>query len=323
MKNTTQNAVVAGDGVSDARIAQADAAVAELATLEAEQAASAKALAQQLGYEGVMTVGVLEDGIRFYQRKTVEACLELGKRLLLLKELSNHGEFIGRVELLGFSRRSAHRFMQAAAQTAKCANLAHLSRQVKSASAFLELVTQDDEVLEDLKNLDDIDRMSASQLRAKMREIKAEQEADKQLLDKKNERIGELEQEAERAKAKSKLATPDEEYEELLLMAAEGTSGELNRVATVWRQVFNGLQAHDSQHGTDSRAIIGGYVQRMQQLCLELREQYHLQALNSEGKPAWQTADLSKLPDPRPDWMKKQQAEHAAAQAEAQSDGKA
>lgn len=130
----------------------------------------ASAMAQELGYQGALTVGTLEDEIRFYQRRTVEAILETGKRLLLLKEITPHGEFTQRVELLGFSDRTARRFMQAAAKTAKSANLAVLAGQVKSSSAFLELVTHDDDVLENLQDLDDIDRMSASELRAALRQ---------------------------------------------------------------------------------------------------------------------------------------------------------
>lgn len=134
---------------------------------------AARKLAIQIGYDGALTVGALEDEIRFYQRRTVEACLELGKRLLVMKELTPHGEFIQRIELLGFTDRTANRFMQAAAKTSKSANLANLSGQVKSMSAFLELVTYDDDVLENLAELDNIDRMSASQLRAYARELEA------------------------------------------------------------------------------------------------------------------------------------------------------
>lgn len=152
---------------------------------------NAAALAEQLGYEGALTVGTLEDEIRFYQRRTVEAILETGKRLLLLKEITPHGEFTQRVELLGFSDRTARRFMQAAAKTAKSANLAVLASQVKSSSAFLELVTHDDDVLENLQDMDDIDRLSASELRERLRQAeqdvkfaaekraKAEERADK------------------------------------------------------------------------------------------------------------------------------------------------
>lgn len=137
-----------------------------LAVIEAEAAT----LAQELGYQGALTVGTLEDEIRFYQRRTVEAILETGKRLMLLKKITPHGEFTQRLELLGFSERTAQRFMQAAAKTAKSAKLAVLQYEIKSASAFLELVTHDDDVLENLQDMDDIDRLSASQLRERLRQ---------------------------------------------------------------------------------------------------------------------------------------------------------
>lgn len=153
---------------------------------------NATALAQQLGYDGDLSVGALEDGIRFYQRRTVEALLEVGKRMVILRGLCQFGtEFDQRVELLGFSRRTAYRFMQAAAKTAKSSKLELLSAQVKNASAFLELVTHDDDVLENLQEMDDIDRLSASQLRERLRQSeqdvkfaqekrqKAEERADK------------------------------------------------------------------------------------------------------------------------------------------------
>jgi hypothetical protein len=65
--------------------------------------------------------------------------LETGKRLNVLKELTLHGEFQKRVEMLGFSGPTACRFMQVASKTAKSLNLSVLSTQVKNVSAFLEL----------------------------------------------------------------------------------------------------------------------------------------------------------------------------------------
>ncbi|WP_312566169.1 hypothetical protein [Comamonas sp.] len=144
-----------------------------LALLEQETETKVRAIALQVGYEGALTVGALEDGIRFYQRRTVESILETGKRLLLLRELSQNGtEFDQRAELLGFARSTAYRFMKAASKAASSAPLSALVTQVKSASAFLELVTHDDDTLESLKDMDDIDRMSASELRATLRQAK-------------------------------------------------------------------------------------------------------------------------------------------------------
>ena len=193
-RTATKTAVVA-EVVADADLPGLPTAVAaanQLAVMQTKQEAAAQAIATEIGYEGTLTIGALEDEIRFYQRRTVESLLELGKRLLVLRELTPHGEFEKRVEFLGFSYRSAARFMQAAAKTAKSANLALLSTQVKSASAFLELVTHDDDVLENLKDIDDIDRMSAGELRNAIRSLQGDLEAKDAVLDKTQKKLSSL-----------------------------------------------------------------------------------------------------------------------------------
>ena len=176
-------------------VAHIEQAQDDLAMATLKAGASAKAMALQMGYEGTLSVGALEDEIRFYQRRTVEAILESGKRLLVLKELTPHGEFVQRVEMLGFSKRTAQRFMQAAVKTAKSANLALLGKQVESASAFLELVTHDDDALESLKDMDDIERMSASELRATLRQAKVDNQFIAEKRDKEMERADKAEKE--------------------------------------------------------------------------------------------------------------------------------
>jgi hypothetical protein len=140
-------------------------------------------LATQLGYEGSLTVGAIEDEIRFFQRRTVEALLETGKRLILLKRMTPHGEFENRVELLGISILTAQRFMKAAQKISKSIKLTLLSGQVKNSSAFLELITHDDDVIDNLAEMDNFDRMSASQLREAARQLKKDTdfEADKRI----------------------------------------------------------------------------------------------------------------------------------------------
>ena len=178
--------------VNEAALEVLGAKSSELVHLQAEQASKAIFVAQQIGYAGSMSVGALEDEIRFYQRRTVEAILETGKRLLVLKELTPHGEFSKRIELLGLSQRTAQRFMQAAAKTSKSAILADLSQQAKNGLAFLELVTHDDDVLEGLQDMDDFDRMSASQLREAARELQADKAETEQLLSAKDKKLNEL-----------------------------------------------------------------------------------------------------------------------------------
>lgn len=179
--------------VNEAALEVLDAKSTELVNLQAQAASKALAVAQQIGYEGTVAVGALEDEIRFYQRRSVESLLEAGKRLVVLRELCQFGtEFDQRVELLGFSRRTAYRFMQAAAKVSKSTNLLAMSTQVKNASAFLELITHDEDVLEGLQEMDDFDRMSASELRKAARELQADKAATEQLLTTKNKKIDEL-----------------------------------------------------------------------------------------------------------------------------------
>ena len=169
---TTTMQPVADVEMLPAAVTGIESAQDALAVQALEASKNAKAIAVQVGYQGALTVGTLEDEIRFYQRRTVEAILETGKRLLILKELTPHGEFQQRVEMLGIAKTTAFRFMQAASKTAKSSNLELLSTQVKNASAFLELVTHDDDALETIKDMDDIDRMSATELRKQLRQAK-------------------------------------------------------------------------------------------------------------------------------------------------------
>lgn len=150
---------------------------AQLAVIQQQQQEAADTLAIQFGYGGAVTVGRLEDEIRFYQERTVEMYVEVGKRLLLLKELTAHGDFERRVELMGFSTRSARRFMGVAKRVAKSATVAVLAGQVKNVKALLEFMNEDDEVIaETLERLDEIDKKPASVLRAELRKTLAERE---------------------------------------------------------------------------------------------------------------------------------------------------
>ena len=160
------------------------------------------ALAMQLGYEGSLSIGALEDGIRFYQQRTVEACLELGKHLLILKEMTPHGEFKQRTEMLNINERTARRFMSAALKFNKTDNLSVL-KAAGNQSKLLELLVLDDEEITELSNggsvnditLDEIDRLTASELRKKLREAKADAEAKDSIIRKKDESLNKLDTE--------------------------------------------------------------------------------------------------------------------------------
>ncbi|MCH7357427.1 hypothetical protein MMP61_17950 [Acinetobacter sp. NIPH 1958] len=154
-------------------------------------------LATQLGYDGDLSVGSLEDGIRLYQKRTIEDLLELGKRLLLLKEQTPHGEFLSRVELLGFDKSVARKLMVATLKFAKM-ETSPLLKAVNSQSKLLELIVLDDDDIDVIEqggsigevNLDSIDTMSVRDLKKALREAKSTIESKDQDLQAKDQIIG-------------------------------------------------------------------------------------------------------------------------------------
>lgn len=260
-------------------IAEESSAANHLAVMTIEANAQAMAVAKQVGYSGAVTVGALEDEIRFYQRRTVEAILETGKRLLILREISQIGtEFDKRVELLGFARSTAYRFMQAANKTAKSANLTALSSQVKSASAFLELVTHDDDVLENMAEMDDIDRLSASELRTRLREAKAEKEASDKLLDNKNKQIDKLEREKQRI---AQMA-PDEVLADIKTAATRIANDAVGAIQGGVRQAL--IKLRELPHGSSQTAFAAGLLGELQAEINALREEFGLPDIASAAE---------------------------------------
>lgn len=164
----------------------------------ADHHANVVRLAEDYQYQGELTVGALEDRIRFYQGRTVEAVLEMGKCLLILKEMCPHGDFAKRIELLGFSPRMAQKFMQATLKMKGEFN--SLLKVVDTQTKLLELITLDDNQLEALNNgeiiaditLDDIERMSVSELKKALKQARAENSAKDEVLATKNRKIDEL-----------------------------------------------------------------------------------------------------------------------------------
>lgn len=243
----------------------------ELASMVLAQQAGAVTLARELGYEGALNVGALEDEIRFYQKRSVEALLEAGKRLLLLKEVTSHGEFAQRVEMLGFHIKTAQRFMKAADKVRKNDKLSLLSSQVKNSSAFLELITHDDDVIEDIAKLDDIDRLSASELRAKVREMKADKEANQQLLEKKNQRIDDLERKAHAIERQA----PDEKLDALMKEASATARDAMGAIRGNLRQALIALSQSGHLPGVND-VFMAGLLGQVQADLNALRAEFNL-----------------------------------------------
>jgi hypothetical protein len=139
---------------------------------------------------------------RFYMAQSAEAMLEAGKRLIIIKENEPHGEFTNIVTTrLGLNERTAQLMMKASLKYLSPT----LEGKTKSISVLgktklFELMTEDDEDLAELAEggtiagltLDEVDRMSVRELRAKLRETETALEASRRLASEKDRKINEL-----------------------------------------------------------------------------------------------------------------------------------
>lgn len=184
-------------------------------------------LALSLGYEGTLTLGAIEDEIRFYQQRTVEACMELGKRLLIMKEMTPHGEFEKRIEILGFSPRMARKFMSAVLKFSN-RNSNTVLTVTKSQTKLLELVVLDDDELDVIEqggsigdvSLDTIETMSVRELKKALRDAKADIEAKEQVIKTKDQEKNKILEENTRLKSPAQIKERAESEQQQFEQAA-------------------------------------------------------------------------------------------------------
>jgi hypothetical protein len=209
-------------------------------------------LATQLGYQGSLTVGAVEDEIRFYQQRSVEAVMELGKRLLILKEMTPHGEFSKRIEMLGISKRTAQRFMSVVLKFSKTTSMSLLEKS-GNGTKLLELMVLDDDDIEIIDaggsigdvSLDAIETMSVRELKKALREAKADNAAKDQLIQKKDSKINELDANLSKANSpveiQKRAESEDQELEKAALETISTESLMLLNAVMRYQNAVNGV----------------------------------------------------------------------------------
>lgn len=298
------------------------AATAERADQDARVEA-ATALAVRVAYDGELTVAAIDDGIRLYQRRTVEDCLELGKRLLLRRELTPYGEFDAVLDAHGFARRTGYRFMSAALRTASSANLALLARSANTASKMLELLTLDDDEAGELLAggavrglvLDDVETMPASALRRALREARAESAAKDKVLAAKSATIDKLATEAEAAKQTSlivqvPIADRDAVRQQIIAELCRRTADVEMEITTGLLRCIQALRQHADEGGRPAEDYIAGALCQVRTALADLEDQTGIQAMPGEAARLWEltnadydarvAAEAESAPPPKP-----------------------
>lgn len=270
-------------------IAQDFGAANELAAIVHAQTERVGALARQLNYQGSTDPDVLENSAKDAIRRIGAGIFELGGYLLLLKEACGHGKFLPTLERLGLGVDAAGRYM---AVTRRFANSASTRNLVElGVTKLVELLPLDDEQLEDLTGigqtgelaLDDVARMSVKQLRAAVREERAERAADQKLLEAKGKQIDRLHNKIARFDA----AEPDEQLADLKRRATAVAGDAEGLVLGALRQALAALAQHAQAHG-DARALQGvymaGLVGQVQARLQALRDEFDLPDVSSAAQ---------------------------------------
>lgn len=215
---------------------------------------------------------------RFYMGQSAEAMLELGKRLIQLKENEPHGEFVEILtERLGIQPRSAQRMMAAAAKylspalEAKATTLSYLRK-----AKLFELMDEADEEIAELADggtlaghsLDEIQAMSVRELRAALAEARKKLTVKERQLEDKGKKINQLD-EALRLRKGEDL--PVNEHEEAQLTELRTVS---IQAAEHFLQMLGCVDAVMSQPATEAaekaaRHSMDYLVQRVVDACLE------------------------------------------------------
>lgn len=272
-------------------------------TVMRDIAQGAQELAVQIGYDGVMTPAALEDGIRFYQGRTVESLLEMGKRLLLLKEITPHGEFKAHLEVLNIDYTMAKRFMSATVKFSKGAT-SHLLGAAGSTSKLLELAMLDDDEIQQLEagesvrgiDLDDVDTMTVRELRAALRESRDENIATAALLRDKNAKLDAAHAKQQRIKT----LPPDQVLAELRREVTARADDAEGAIVGQLRQGFLALyKHHEGQQlsGNDdinigsSDIFMAGIIGQLMTNLIALRDEFSLPEIGPEGVPEWVSAE--------------------------------
>ena len=270
-----------------------------LALADLQHAAHVRAVAASVGYQlpvDCVDPDLIQRDVAANMRRTAEAMFQIGIGLVVLKEACRHGEFLARLEVLGFAPRVAQQYMSVARRISNTNTSRILLNAVESQSKLLELITLDDEQLEefaltgqtgDLK-LDAVDGMSVKELRKRVRELTLEKKADEDRIAVKDRQRNEAE---EQARGFKKLPA-DDQVDALLAEAGKTVNAALTRINGEFRQALLAIEALDQSAAgiKDYRPLAAGLVGQLQQSITIIRDEFMLTDIVADGVPEWMRA---------------------------------
>lgn len=263
----------------------------------------------------------------FFMEQSAVAAIELGKRLILIKEMEGHGKYGQALDSLGLSRFTAAKVMNAVIKLpSNVSTSTHLLQQVKSKSKLLELMILDDVDLQELSDggtvaglkLDDVDRMSVRELRVALRESRETITSKDSVMKAKDTKLNEMAEkintlsravaEKDRQKALEK-PTPEAEgqglrTETIAIVTAIETDGIIRQL----QQAFLALKAHSIKSNIDHNAFMAGCINQIKRAINMVQADFELYLDDDSDTPYWMTDAAQRAADEQIakldiDWM--------------------
>lgn len=253
---------------------------------------------------------------KFYMAQSAEAMLEVGKRIVILKENEPHGEFSSVVtEQLGLEPRIAQKMAQAAlkfmspklAPNAKA--ISHLGK-----TKLYELMLEDDEDLAELAEggtvvgltLDDIDRMTSRELRKALRDKREEYDVKCQVVAEKDSELNELKEE------KFKRVPVEEQINQLRATLADMADSLVRKTMGEITDGFERLEQDTLSRGVPHTGFMAGLLMDFERELRVLRSRFELPDVEVPTEPAWMNGPTEEdLNFQRPDFLNESHEDNA------------
>lgn len=238
-----------------------------------------------------------EHVIRGHLSRSAEEMLAAGRALIVAKEHLAHGEWTDFIERIGLADRLSQKMMQAAFKFSNAPLTAHLIEAAGSKTKLFELLVLDDDEIKELADggtvagleIDDIARMSSSELRKALREEREDAKATEQVLAARNAKLDKVEAALQAAKTRIKSSTPDEVISQLRTEFAAQIHGVEHAIRMT---LGDGIRQLKDAEGADESTdvFIGTSLQQIQAALDTICADLGVSASTSQ-RPAWATGE--------------------------------
>ncbi|WP_339615216.1 DUF3102 domain-containing protein [uncultured Gilvimarinus sp.] len=209
---------------------------------------SLKILDQYGDGENFFALHLAESKVREALERGARAMVDAGRHLVVIKEHVEHGEWVESITRIGLPARAAQKMMQAAVKYLSSPGSQKVLESAGSKTKALELLVLDDDELEQLGDgktvagidLDDVEKMSCSELRKKLREARESIAAKDAVAGAKQQTIDELMEK----NARIKNLPADQDGAELRAEASTHADAVEERIRTQLRAAFTTVFYH-------------------------------------------------------------------------------